>query len=87
MSLHAGIPHPYRGKEKHGRAGELLSPMDPSKPAGTGLLGCNVFHSLVCLCPHQVLYEQDRITKSQLENFVNACSDKYMRARTEPGVY
>lgn len=61
-----GLEDPFaQGREKCGRAGELLSPVDPSKPS--------------------VLYEQDRITKTQLENFVNVCSDKYMRARTEPG--
>ena len=45
-----------------------------------------LFHSRILPLP-AVLYEQDRITKTQLENFVNVCSDKYMRARTEPGIY
>ena len=45
-----------------------------------------LFHSRILPLP-AVLYEQDRITKTQLENFVNVCSDKYMRARTEPGLY
>ena len=32
-----------------------------------------------------VLYEINRITRSQLDKFLNVCVDKFMRARIEPG--
>ena len=32
-----------------------------------------------------VLYEVERITKTQLEKFMTTCVDKFMRARIEPG--
>lgn len=34
---------------------------------------------------HLVLYQVQRITKTQLEKFFTTCVDKFMRARIEPG--
>lgn len=34
---------------------------------------------------HAVFYQVDRITKSQLELFLSACIDKFVRAKIEPG--
>ncbi len=33
-----------------------------------------------------VLYQLDRITKTQAESFVNTCLDKYMKSKIEPGI-
>lgn len=32
-----------------------------------------------------VLYQVERITKTQLQQFITTCVDKFMRARIEPG--
>lgn len=34
---------------------------------------------------HSVLYEIERITESQIKEFLNKCKDKYIKARIEPG--
>ena len=44
----------------------------------------------VCLCvtTHSlslVLYQIQRLTRTQLEKFLTTCVDKFMRARIEPG--
>ena len=33
----------------------------------------------------EVLYQVERITKTQLQQFITTCVDKFMRARIEPG--
>ena len=33
----------------------------------------------------KVLYQVERITKTQLQQFITTCVDKFMRARIEPG--
>ena len=32
-----------------------------------------------------VLYQLERITRTQLQEFITTCTDKFMRARIEPG--
>ena len=32
-----------------------------------------------------VLYQLERVTKTQLQQFMTSCVDKFMRARIEPG--
>ena len=43
-----------------------------------------VFLVIMLLSP-SVVYQVGRITKSQLEQFLSACTDKFARAKIEPG--
>lgn len=44
-----------------------------------------VYACLYAFLSALVLYEMHRMTKSQLDKFLNVCRDKFMRARIEPG--
>ena len=39
----------------------------------------------MCELVSAVLYQLERITKTQLQQFITTCVDKFMRARIEPG--
>lgn len=80
-----------RGAEKADLIGELLSPVDRTKPKGAARMihlpvSCGSICQLINhICVHTVLYQVERITKTQLQEFVATCTDKFMRARIEPG--
>lgn len=41
-------------------------------------------HTYLCIC-YVVLCQLDRVTRTQLQQFIETCVHKFMRARIEPG--
>lgn len=75
-----------RGAERCSEIGELPNPMDDAIPKGTPIrvsVATTLSRSYTVISA--VLYQIQRITKTQLEKFFTTCVDKFMRARIEPG--